>query len=752
MRFRSFVVATTVVTLAQIHSGQARAQAVPPPQPLSQTSGATELPIPPAEAAAPEQVGLGDIVVTAQRRNENLQRVPIAVSVATAETLAVAGVANIQTLKVAIPSVDLQTLNGSALPIIRGVGSKAAFPGIEPPIAVYIDGVYIANPVSTLLSFNNINQIEVLKGPQGTLFGRNATGGLIQVSTRDPSQTTKGQFSLSYGNYDTVRGDAYLSGGITSNLAADIAFTGTHQGNGYGTNLLSGRDVYKTDRDIGVRSKWIWQPGQETSVRLIMDYANYLNSNNAIRIKQGTTIPAPYGPSYGGDPWDIASNREPRTSFSGGGVSVRADHDFGGVKIASITAYRRSKSAAEFDFDYTPTDGRIVDLKGKDRQFSQELQLISPDGGRVTWVAGAFYFNASSGYPYFDLLLNGPVVLPTVPPTVKIRTVSTQKTDSISGFGQATAQVFDGLKATAGLRYTSETRELTDASVTQFRNNGTSVVTVPEFADSRDYKKLTWRLALDYTFSRDVLGYVSYNRGFKSGGFNSNSLTVGSFSPETLDAYEVGLKSSFLNRRVRVNLAGFYYDYKDVQVQRVTTAGTGIYNSGKETVYGLEAELEGRLSSQLTARASYQYIPHAEYSNFPAAVVATPRAAGGYMIGTGSASGNRAVLSPRNTANASIDYTVPLTSGTLGFNASIYYNSGIYNDPDNLIKQPSYALVNMSARYGLKNGVSLNVWVQNLTDRAVSTLDGIQTFGATGVDRVGYAPPRTYGVTVGYAF
>lgn len=370
----------------------------------------------------------------------------------------------------------------------------------------------------------------------------------------------------------------------------------------------------------------------------------------------------------------------------------------------------------------------------------------------MTWVAGAFYFKSSSGYPYFDLLLNGPVVIPTVPPTVRIRTVSTQKTDSISGFGQATAQLFESLKATVGLRYTNETRELTNASTTQFRSDGTSVITLPEFTDSRKYQKLTWRFALDYTFSRDVLGYVSYNRGFKSGGFNSNSLTVGPFSPETLDAYEVGLKSTFLGRRVRLNVAGFYYNYQDVQVQRVTTAGTGIYNSGKETVYGLEAELEGQLSSRLNARLSYQFIPQAEYNNFPAAVIATPRPAGGYTISSGSASGKRAVLSPRNTANASIDYTVPVTSGAVGFNASVYYNSGIYNDPDNLIKQPSYVLVNMSARYKLDSGISVSAFVQNLTDSAVSTIDGIQTFGATGVDRVGYAPPRTYGVTVGYVF
>lgn len=748
-------VSVALVTLDLMSPNQAWAQAVPgsvgqagapqvsPSATASETAGVEKL---------AQDVGLADIVVTAQRRSESSQRVPIAISVATADTLTQSGVGDIQTLKVAIPSVDLQSLNGYALPIIRGVGSKAAFPGIEPPVAVYVDGVYYANPTGTVLGFNNIEQIEVLKGPQGTLFGRNATGGLVQITTRDPSQNFGGQANLSYGNYQTVRGDFYLTAGVTQNLAADIAFTGTHQGKGYGTNLLTGRDVYRTDHDIGVRSKWLWEPGTDTSVRLIVDYASYANSNNAIRIKRGTTIPAPYGPNYGGDDWDIAANQEPRTFFDGGGASLRVDHDFGALKIASLSAYRKSTSGASFDFDYTPTNGRAVDLKGRDHQFSQELQLLSPSGGWLSWVAGAYYFTASSGYPFFDLLLDGPVSIPTVPPTNRVRTISTQTTDSLSGFGQATAQLVDGLKATIGLRYTDETRKLEDASVTQFRTDGSSVVSIPQFSDRRHYGKMTWRFALDYSVTPDILTYVSYNRGFKSGGFNSNSIAVGPFLPETLDAYEVGLKTTILNRRVRFNVAGFYYDYKDVQVQRVTTAGTGIYNSGKETVYGLEADLEAKLSARLGLRLNYQFIPHAQYVNFPSAVIATPRPAGGYFITTGSASGNRAVLSPRNTANAALDYNLPVSSGDVNFNASVYYNSGIYNDPDNLVKQPAYALVNLSARYRASSGYSVSAWVRNLTNEAVSAIDGIQTFGATGANRVGYAPPRTYGVTVGYAF
>jgi len=702
-----------------------------------------------AQTAAPA-VGLEEIVVTAQRRAENLQDVPISVAVATAAQLQAAGVASVTTLKMALPGVDVQRNNGYAIPVIRGIGSKGVAPGLEPPVAFYVDDVYIANQTSTLLSLNNIEQVEALKGPQGTLFGRNATAGLIQITTRDPSQDLSGKLDVSYGNYDTFRATAYLGGGVAPNLVGDLAATIGAMGKGYGQNLFTGQDVYKVDRDLGLRSKWIFTPGSATSFRLILDYTDQKNSNNATRLPRGSTAPAPFGPTYGGRHWDIATE-QPLTRFKGGGASLRIDHDLDALRVASITAYRRSEAFIAFDADYTPTVGRYITLIQRDWQFSQELQLLSAPSSRVTWVAGAYYFAANSTYDPLNLYFKGVAAGPAPVSPVQIDTLSAHKTDSISGFGQATAEITEGLRFTAGLRYTSEKRTLADAVQIITQRNG-GLVVVP-FADrEKRFNKLTWRLAVDYDINDDVLAYASYNRGFKSGGFNAGVLTIPFFNPEVLDSYEAGLKTNLFERRARFNVASFYYDYKDIQVQRNVNGATGLYNSGPAKIYGLEAEFEVRPARGLDLRATYQFIPHAEYRDFPAAVVAVPRAAGGYTLTTGPATGNRVALSPKHTLGLSADYTVELQSGQLGLNISYYYNGGYYHEPDNVTRQKSYNLVNGSIRYTSGDRWSATLWGNNLTNAVVANVDGIQSFGATGIRRASYAPPRTFGVTLGYSF
>ncbi|WP_313805163.1 TonB-dependent receptor [Sphingobium sp.] len=697
-----------------------------------------------------DNVGLQEIIVTAQRRSENLQKVPIAVAVATADQLKASGVSSMVDLKVALPGVDVQRNNGFALPIIRGIAFKGVSAGLEPSVAIYVDDVYIAAQTSTMFSLSNIAQVEALKGPQGTLFGRNTTAGLLQVKTRDPGDALSGNVSLSYGNYDTIRANAYVGGPLSDTASADIAMTYSTMGEGYGTNLLNGRDVYKVDHDIGIRSKWVFTPSDRTKIRIIFDYTDQKSSNNATRLPVGGTAPAPYGPSYGGSPWDV-SGEQPLTHFQGGGGSLRIDQDLGGVRLASISAYRRSDTLLNFDVDYTPANGRYIAFTQKDWQFSQELQLLSPDSSPIQWVAGAYYFKGSSGYDPFNFYFRGVAVPPAGPVAGlnRINLYSYHKADSVSGFGQATAPIFDGLKFTAGLRYTSEKKSLVDAVQTMYFQNGSIVPQV--FPDaSLHFKKLTWRLALDYQITNDTMAYISYNRGFKSGGFNANTPAIPAFSPEILDSYEAGLKTTFLDRRARLNLGAFYYDFKDLQVQRNVNGNTGVYNSGPAREYGFEGELELRPVEGLNLHATYQFIPDAEYKDFPLAVIAVTRVAGGYSLTTGSATGNRLALSPKHTLGLAADYAVKLASGELGFNAGYYYNSGFFHEPDNATRQKAYNLINASIRYRTDSGLSLSVWGNNLSNAVVANVDGVQSFGATGIRRASYAPPRTYGVTLGF--
>ena len=696
--------------------------------------------------------GLAEIVVTAQKRAENVQKVPISIAVVTSDDLAAAGITNTQSLKMLAPGLEIQSNNGFALPILRGVGSKVFIAGFEPALATYVDDVYYATPTGNLFSFNNISQVEVLKGPQGTLFGRNATDGLIQVKTKDPTQTFSGNGSVTYGNYETFRTSGYMTGGVTDNVAADFAVNFDTQGQGYGTDLTTGKDVYKVDHDLSLRSKWIAQLDEDTKARLILDYFDTRNSMNATRVPVGSTIPAPYGPTYGGKPWDIASDVQPLVTTKAGGVSLRVDQDEGAVSIASVTAYRRTAFLTLYDFDYTPTRGRYGDVAQNDWQVSQELQVLSNGGGPLTWVAGLYYFRANSTYPYADIGFLGPSALPTVPPTVLTDTISSNDTNSLAGFGQATLEILPGLKLTGGLRYTSESKSISDAMTTATHIDGSLKTTIPNFSASQAYDKITYRAAVDYQATHDILLYASDNRGFKSGGFNSSVLQIPAYKPEVLDDYEGGFKSTWLDHRIKFNADMFYYDYQNIQVNELINGGTGVANGARATIYGLETELEFELTHELSLQTGFQSL-HGKYDSFPDIVIGKPRAAGGYSINpVGNATGNTTIFSPTSTVSASLAYDTSRFGNRAGANVGVYYNSGYFQDPDNVIRQPSYVLLTASVHYEISDGTKVSLWGNNLTDAVVTNIGGLQSFGATGVNRANYAPPRTFGVTVDKSF
>ncbi len=700
---------------------------------------------PPADEASVE--GLQEITVTAERRSSNLQRTPVAVAVISNTQLAAAGINTVQDIKIAAPGVEVQSNNGYALPIIRGVGTKATGAGIETPIAVYVDGVYYATPVSSLFSFNNIAQVEILKGPQGTLFGRNSTGGLIQVTTKDPTQELTGQANLSYGNYQTLRGAAYLAGGLSENVAADISVQGVTMGKGYGKNLANGKDVYKIDRDISLRSKWLFTFGDRTEVRVIGDYTTAKNSMSTQSVPAGAVVP-PTGLVSPSADWDTNLDTQPLIKYRAGGLSMRIDHELESVKVSSITAYRKSSFRNLFDFDFSPLTRRSVYIIQHDKQFSQELQLLSTGSGPISWTAGAYYFNADSEYdPITFNFTDGTYPAGNIRNTV----IANQKTDSISAFGQVTAAVTDRLKLTGGLRYTSEKRSL--PSTAFFTNPaGVNTITVPQRTLSNRFKKLTWRAAADYQFSNEVFGYASFNRGFKSGGFNPSGLALPPFKPEVLDAYEAGLKTTLFDRRLRFNTAAYYYDYQNVQVQRVVDGANGVFNGAKAEIYGFDTDITFQATPELLLTVGYQYA-HGRYKEFPGSVVAIPRAAGGYTLGVGDVSGNHTVLTPKSSLSTTAAYTVELGSGKLNLTGNYYYNSGYFAEPDNVIFDKAYSLFNASITYTMDNGVSFGVFGNNLSNEKVANTHGVSaTGGGLGVERISLAPPRTYGVTVGTKF
>jgi iron complex outermembrane recepter protein len=699
-----------------------------------------------ARDAAPNPApndGLSEIVVTAQHRSESLQKVPIAITAINAEALDARGVDDILDLRTTVPALNVSYNVGFVNPYLRGIGSNAGGPGVENPIAIYVDGVYVGSTAASMLSFSNIERLEVLKGPQGTLFGRNATGGLVQVVTKEPTQALSGAFRLTYANYNKIRGEAYLAGGLTDTLRGDIAVQATHQSDGWGQNVATGQKVYAIEHDIAVRSKWVFEPNSDTKFTLIGDYADIKDTLGMGVLVPGTVNPYNPTPPVLPGRYDALANRNLLHTNQQGGVSLRWDQNLGELSFASITAYRKNRWELQADLDISVLDVSFLRPTQIDDQFSQEFQLLSPSGGPFTWVLGAYYFHSKGEYSPLevDLPLAG----------IGIRTISTQTGESLAGFAQGTYEIAPGTKVTLGGRYTTEKRSLVGR---QSAYAYPSMVEIPGFPGlltpidtSRRFNKFTFRIAADQQLSQDALLYASFNRGFKSGGYNAG-LPVQDpvYTPETLDAYEVGLKTT-LNNTVRFNLAAFYYDYKNLQVQELLGGTINVVNGGAAKLYGAEAEFEAKITPDLLFNASASYL-HSEFTDFPNAPISSPD--GSQPIVIGSAKGNRLPFAPTVTVNAGLSYRVDFAGGDLNLNGNIYFNSGWFGAADNVIEQKAFEQINLSAKWNdATQRLSVEGWVKNLNNVQVQAY---QSVFSDGTQYIQWAAPRTYGITLGYNF
>ncbi|HWM66561.1 MAG TPA: TonB-dependent receptor [Steroidobacteraceae bacterium] len=714
-----------------------------------------------ATAAQNQSATLQEVVVTAQKRSERLQDVPIAVTALTAERLATAGVESTTDLPLVTPGLTFVNISGNAFPHIRGIGTTAIGAGFENPVSLYVDGVYFASGAASLLTLNNVAQVEVLKGPQGTLFGRNATGGLIQVTTRDPQQVFGGEVNLGYGNYGTAVVGGYLTGPLSEQLAGDLAVRVSTQGQGYGTNLFNGKDVYRADRDVAIRSKWGWTPWGGTALSLIVDYEENAGSQDTSFSNAPGTAPL-FGPPGPVGNWDIAADFQPRNLFRGGGASIRLQQDMGFAQLTNITAYRRSQTTLGFDGDGVTEPIQTLDpVKVDDLQVTEELQLTSTGSGRLQWVAGVFYIHGDSKSNPSTVALGGPLLNFAVPPTSpffqpfdRLSIYGDQTTDSWAGYGQSTLALTDSDHLTLGVRYTTEHRHLAASELAQFAPavpffGGTTIdALTPPIDEGKTFARPTWRVAVDHRFSDEVLGYLSYNRGFKSGGFNPGVPTDPAYNPEVLDAYEVGLKSDLWDRRVRLNAAAFYYDYKNIQVGHFVLGQIGYYNGAAAEIYGLDADFEALITPQLTFTAGVALL-HDRFTDFPNAVIFTPQSFGGNATSTGSANGNRLPLAPDATLNVSLDYRRALPVGELGLDISDSYSHGYVFAPDNILHQPAFNLVNASMSWTAPGErFTASLWGKNLSNEVVANALLASAIGSL----ASYRPPRTFGASVSVKF
>ena len=681
---------------------------------------------------------LGDIVVTAQRRAENLQKVPTAVTAVTSDQFVARGITSTIELNKVAPWLVFGNTGGLIKPSLRDVTTTSQGAGIENSIATYVDGVYIAAIPGSLLALEGVERIEVLCVPQGTLFGRNATGGLIQVVTGDPGSRAVGDVSVGYGNYNAVTGSAYISVPLSDTFGASLAFTRTHQGDGYGRNFTTGRDVYKTDHDIAAQAKFVFSPAENTKLRLSLGYTDVNSSNPVVAGFAGRA--ALHGSIRAGRVWNIDSDINPIPTFQAGGTSLRIDQGLESLNLVRIIAYCRSKFRAFYDFDTTPSPTVTVDYVNKDRQLSQELQLQSNDHP-VKWVIGGYYYDANSRYaPYVQRRGSPMAVGSTI--------INSDATDlSLAGFGQASYELATGTLFIAGLRYTSEKRGVTGIGVVL---NAAGAVTANAFAPTtadKRFKQLTWRLAVSQDVGDRTLLFASFNRGFEAGSFNGQAPQLPAFDPEVLDAYEVGIKSDLHDRHLRINLSTFYYDYKNILITTFVSGTSRIYNGAQARQYGGDLEVTAAIASGFTLTGAIEAI-HDRFVVFPAAVISRPQLNGQNRQAPGSANGNRLPFTADLTASIAAHHEPPLPRGSLAFNADYTHNDGYFTESDNVLRQPSYSLVGAFVVWKLGNGLSLTRYVKNLNDFKVVNL-----FATTPLSVfVGYNPPRTYDLTVANAF
>lgn len=735
-------------------------------------------------AGAVHAAVIEEIVVTAQKREQNLQKVPISISAFTGETIDKLGVDQVRALEDLTPGLTFNSQQGRTTPYLRGVGTQAVSPGNEVPIAVYYDGVYnSSNQSSTYFEFYDIERIEVLKGPQGTLFGRNATGGAINIITRTPNEQTEGQFEVSYGRFEAMEVRGYLSGAISGDAGLYGSIAAIHkESDGYYDSI---RDNGMSDEDYGkdvdaARIKLLWEANDSVTLTLIADYVDaedgianiFQPMNNTSTLAEGLEalgLGAPGSGLVSRDPYDFSGDFVAQ-EMETWGVSLTVDWATEFADIKYIFGYREADNHTQLDVDGAPSRTLFANVQQGNETSTHELQFTSVGDGGFQWVAGLYYydddaFNGGDDYPGIH---NAGITLqlgtPANPTPAELAAGGTFLNDSDgrtaeSGavYGEGTWDLTDRTRLTAGLRYTDEEIEhydrgrslvLPDATLTGFTLIPLS--SFPDVSDSTD--ETTWSLVLDHHFSDDVMVYGSYKRGFKTGTYDvgvadSDTPT----EPEILDAYEIGVKSTLLDSTLRLNGSVFFYDYDNLQVQ-ILNASNSVenLNAASAEITGAEMNLEWLPTDNLAVTFNVVLLD-AEYKEFKDSPITIPSPIGlGYSTGSADLSGEPLPRAPDYVANLGLNYFVPLDdNGSLTLFINWYYTDDVILDHIEEFKVHSYDRLTASLTWDSPGDrYYVKLWGKNLTDEDIPMSNSGIAFGYLGR----YLPPATYGISAGVRF
>lgn len=618
-----------------------------------------------------DPVELDGVVVTAQKRVERLLDVPMSITAVTGEQLSESGIGTTRDLQQVVPGLTAVNNGLGFVPVLRGISSQGTSPGDESNVSIYLDDAYLGAPMTRLFDLADIERIEVLKGPQGTLFGRNATGGAIRIVTRSPSFTTQGSVNVDYGfDYDERIVNGYVTGPISSSVAGSLSVT-YREGDGYveGIGPNEGRTFGGPDNHL-IRGKLLFQVSDELQMTLTADTMEQSNDAVAVVFPRGGINPYPGTGAVASQPLRYAGNAEPRTKLSGDGVGIDVRWDRGNAfSMRSITAYRYFDLSYQSDNDRTDLPLVSLSLDQFQRNLSQEFNFSGTTGGGLDWLAGIYYYNSSAGTRGFNVFVG--VDPATGSPTAVNR--SHVDTVSYAGFGDLTWNVADRWHLTLGVRYTSEKKD--------YRFEAIAPNTLAPITASKSWNSPTWRAVARYDISRDVNLYVSMSNGFKSGVFDAYSAGVVPANPEKVTALEVGTKARISG--ITLSAAAYAYDYTDIQVASFATVGGAIVqslsNAAEATMRGIEFSAEGALSERFWFATGLSWLPTARFDRFETALVTVPIPGAtqppfGQVVAPYDVSGSRVPRSPEWTANLRLTYAAPPMRGDFSATVSAFFS------------------------------------------------------------------------------
>ena len=727
----------------------------------------------PAFAQSPTEDGLSDIVVTAERRETKLQNTPIAITALNAEALASQGVQVINDLAATVPNLASTTgPQGSADAnfFVRGVGQFDFIVTTESAIGVYVDGVYLGRSVGAMLDSGDIARVEVLRGPQGTLFGRNTLGGAISITSKAPNPAAlAGEFRVTGGSRNRFEAD----GGLNVPLGGDNAlrvYGFARQQDGFATRAFDGVKFGRTERD-GIKAALRLQPASNIRIDLAADYS--LDRGNPAPSVLLAIAPVPFFPPAAASDiqnpanfYRVFSSNQPSARNRVYGFSGTVAVDVGDATIKSITAYRNLDSFSTSDPDGTRFRLYDQDVDTAQSQFSQELQL-SGDAldKRLSYLFGGYFFRERAVQEL--RLCFAPISNSSFVPFGPCNTWTqgnNQLTKSYAVFGQTRFKFTENLSATVGGRYTWDEKNLVSNQFFDFRPDAVGpggvfgfglplallgqrivVPIVTNLPANRSFKQFTPKIGLEYRSNGGLLLFASYTKGFRSGGFNGRLIapqaTIPSYKPDTTNAYELGLKSELLDRKLRLNATVFYEKYRDIQ-QTISDPAVQfrVANAGTAELYGFELEANAAPIRGLRLDLAIGYT-HSEFKNVPVSV--------------GPINGNKLPFSPEWTLGVGAEYKIE--TGDAGsftprldyrYQAKTYFTA--FNAP--FEQQKGYGL--LGARLTWRDAAdhySIAVFGQNLTDEHYYTF-GQNALAAQGVAYNYLGRPREFGVTAGVKF